>query len=500
MNVSKMSVSNQSIKKMIDNLNKHDCILSINIHNDEDVDSYAISYTFNEVTTYDGVVEIQTGNPMVYYEPGGMFVDITFKNIVENGEPLIFKDFYDVFESLSTYNIKENINDDFIIQNGVIKNNVLYFSTSGDKYKMEIEDPVSFNTYDVFTSTPQIVPESGLSIPICSDITLKSNVNDISLKTINRYSGYYNPIFNEVLVFDDFVNPVDTEESEDLMKTYKYSNTKFDTDYKDVYGSFGMIKNLWFHKVNEFNPDRIIRMMNPFYPAIGEFALDYRDYNIFESNWDKDYFTTQVDNKTEERNAGTVGTLNKPSMFGSKYVNVPEEIRIECFNGCGKWDDDFITHPDAIKEDIMYKEINGNTVNFYLFLNKRIVRYFAEESGLKNVFEKYVNPKLSFGDKTTIDDDVVSYIEKNIMGIYYLDSIDMWVKETKSNIHDKRIENDYNTYLPFKDSVKIRRNMKKVNKFSIKKMTEDLFDRHISYKLKTGRKEDFGFSITIKKI
>ena len=61
--------------------------------------------------------------------------------------------------------------------------------------------------------------------------TLKSNVNDISLKTINRYSGYYNPIFNEVLVFDDFVNPVDTEESEDLMKTYKYSNYKKKQDY-----------------------------------------------------------------------------------------------------------------------------------------------------------------------------------------------------------------------------------------------------------------------------
>jgi len=311
---------------------------------------------------------------------------------------------------------------------------------------------------------------------------------------VNQYSSsyfcirkYYKLVEKEVFEDNDF-------------PTYKYSNTSFDLGYKDFYGQFALIKNLWFHKVNEYYPDKIIKLMNPLYPAIGEFALDYRDYNIFESNWDDKYFTTQVDKKTTERCAGTSGSLNKMSMFGSKYLNVPEEITIETFNRCIDWNDDFITSSKISLSDIMCKEVNGTSVSFYLFLYNRIVRYFARESGLKYVFEEYVNPEYSYGDKTTISDDITSYIEKNIMKLYYLDKIEMWVKEKKVGIHDSRIENNYKKFILIDNSVKVTKDMKKVNTFSIKKMTENQFDRCITYNLKKGCKEDFGFSFTIKKI
>ena len=289
-------------------------------------------------------------------------------------------------------------------------------------------------------------------------------------------------------------------DNNEYLPAHKYSNTSFDIDYKDFYSEFALIKNLWFHKVNEYYPDKIIKLMNPLYPAIGEFALDYRNYNIFESNWDNNYFTTQVDKKVTEMCAGTSGSLNKISMFGSKYLNVPDEITIDTFNRCVDWDDDFITRSKIILSDIMFKEVNGTSVSFYLFLYDRIVRYFARESGLRDVFEEYVNPEYSFGDKTTIEDDIKSYIEKNIMKLYYLDKIEMWVKEKKVGIHDSRIENNYKKFILIDNRVKVTKDMKKVNTFSIKKMTENQFDRCITYNLKKGCKEDFGFSFTIRKI
>ena len=60
--------------------------------------------------------------------------------------------------------------------------------------------------------------------------------------------------------------------------------------------------------------------------------------------------------------------------------------------------------------------------------------------------------------------------------------------------------NDYTTYLPYNNNEKLNKNLKKVSTFSIKKMTNNLFDRCITYNLKSGYKEDFGFSFTIKKI
>ena len=356
-------------------------------------------------------------------------------------------------------------------------------------------DPDTINVYDIFTSTPVMIYNNQKNVIGSVDIGLKPDVNDLALKMVNRYSGYYNPIFKDILFYNNFKTG-----SGDQEKVYPYSNTSFDHEYKDKYGEFGVINNMWFHKVNEDNPDKIITMMNPVYPAIGQFALDYRDYNVFESNWDKNYFTTQVDVNTTTPAAGTMGSLNNLSMFGSKYIHVPEEITIDTFNTSIDWDDDFILNNGKTDADVMWKEVNGNTVNFYLFLYNRIVRYFAEETGLRENFEKYINPTYSYGDKTTIEDDIKSYIEKNIMKLYYLDSVTLWINGKKVGKHDSKIENDYITFLPLDNEEKVRKNFKKVDTFSMKKMTNNLFDKYLTYNLKSGYKEDFGFSFTIKKI
>lgn len=479
--VKQLKIINQSIKLMVKNLDDKKCIKSIRFYNENKNKNYKQEYiTVNS----DGIINIsnELSSTKINIGDEQMFVDITFNDKQdERGESIMFKDFYSVYESFSTFNIKENIN------NGEVE----YHSTNDDNYVMKIEDPVSFNTYDIFTCTPQVVTESNVSIPSCSKVTLKNDLNNISLKTINRYSGFYNPIFNDVLMFDDY------ELSDEI---YKFSNTKLDTDYEDIYGSFGKIRNLWFHKVNEENSNKIITMLEPLYPAIGQFALDYRDFNIFESNWDDKYFTKQIDLKNETSCAGTSGILNNISMFGSKYLNVPEEITIETFDKIIDWKDELISNPEGSDADIMYKEVNGNTVHFYLFLYKRIIEYFAKETDLRKSFEEYVNPNYSYGDKTTIEDDIEKYIQKNIMKLYYLDEICMWIKRQKVGIHDSKIENDYSTYLLYTNEEKKRKNLQKVNTFSMKKMTNNEFDKYLTYNLRTGEKEDFGFSIKIKKI
>lgn len=510
--IAKVGVTNQMVRLMIENLdNNHiegseqtKSIRKIKIHDGNNLLSTYTDGDNAEIITDDGMIIINNSmaSTIIYAGENSLFADIEFNDRIVSNQPgnidrssVALSGFYSVFESMSAYNIKQNINDDFVVHRTVSKKNVAYYSTNDDTYKVNIEDPVSFNTYDTFKSTPQVVPESGVFVPCCSTVTIKDNPNEVSLKTINRYSGYYNPIFNDILFFDDY--RYTNDQSPVLLK---FSNTRIDTDYEDIYGSFGKIKNLWFHKVNEEYPDKIITMTDPLYPAINQFALDHRDFNVFESNWDDGYFTTQLDLDKHERCPGTVATLNKPSMFGSKLMNVPDEITIDTFNGCDEWNDDFISDTYGTEKDIMMKEINGNSARFYLFFHKRIVRYFEKESGLADMFEEYLNPDYSFGDKTSIEDDIRSYIEKNIMGLYRIESVRMWVKRNKEGVHDSRIENDYTTYLNTKDTEKIRRNLQKTNTFNISSMTNDGFDRCLTYNFKTGFKECFGFSFTIKRI
>ena len=67
-----------------------------------------------------------------------------------------------------------------------------------------------------------------------------------------------------------------------------------------------------------------------------------------------------------------------------------EKIDITDFNGCCEWNDDYIDNPDNCPYELMYKEVNGNNVNYYLFLRKRIIRYFCENEQVQQTFKKYI--------------------------------------------------------------------------------------------------------------
>ena len=208
-------------------------------------------------------------------------------------------------------------------------------------------------------------------------------------------------------------------------------------------------------------------------------------------------------------------------MFGSKYLNVPETIEIygltlgddESWNG--EWNDEWITNPNGCPGEIMFKEVNDNSVDFYFFFKKRILRYFYDH--LKDEFDKYIDAdQFSFG-KEGIEDDIEEYVSKNILKLYKLEKVRIFVKREKKGIHNSRIENDYTTYLEFDKTatdptdkayfdnhtyVEYFRShgFVEVNNATMTKMNRDDFDRKLVYNLRTGTKESFGFGFILKKI
>ena len=399
----------------------------------------------------------------------------------------------DEFEKFNEYSVnhikkmidkQKNIEDD---------NNIVEYIDND--FSINIQHPDTISVYDIFTCTPVIVNNNQKSVVGSVDVDLKPDVNTLRMKMINRYSGYYNPIFKDVLFFKN-INYIDEEKKE---QECHFSNTSFDYTYSDNYGKFGIINNMWFHKVNDNGKD-IINTFTPYYPLTGQYALDSKDYNIFSSNWDMYYHTRQLDLINSE-NCRNVSSMNNGlCMFGSKYLNVPEVIEINGFeqNGWdGTWNEDWITNQDACPGEIMHNEINDNSVDFYLFLTKRIIRFFKDK--LRDEFKKYISGDYSYGI-AGIEDDMEEYIKKNILKLYKLEKVRMFVKRTNKGQHNSKIENDYNKYLKEDPTYFMSKGFTEVKTMTMTKINRDDFDRKIVYNLRRGSKEDFGFSFFLRKI
>lgn len=401
-------------------------------------------------------------------------VSIIYMTVSDDGEDAGMKSFLkERFSKLSSNHIKECIN------NGE--------DTEYDEegYRINISDPDSVDTLDIFTSVPVIMNSENRNIIGSVDTSLKQDTNKLNIKTVNRYSGYYNPIFRDILFYENYD------------KNCPYSNTKFDDGYADNYGKFGMIRNMWFHKVNDERSAEIVSSLTPYYPLTGQYALDCKDYNIFASNWDMNYYTKQLDTVHREECMNMASMKNGLCMFGSKYLNTPETIEIECISGHQEWNDEWITDPNACDGEMMYKEVDRTSVKFYLFLRKRILRYFYKK--LYNEFSRYINADYSYGNKG-IEDDINEYVSKNILKLYKLEKIRMFIKQDKTGVHDIRIDNDYITYIDKTVDELKRKGFIETNTIMVSKVSLDDFDRQVVYNLKNGYKEDFGFSFIIKKI
>lgn len=399
----------------------------------------------------------------------------------------------DEFEKFNEYSVnhikkmidkQKNIEDD---------NNIVEYIDND--FSINIQHPDTISVYDIFTCTPVIVNNNQKSVVGSVDVDLKPDINTLRMKMINRYSGYYNPIFKDVLFFKN-INYIDKEKKE---QECHFSNTSFDYTYSDNYGKFGIINNMWFHKVNDSGKD-IITTLTPYYPLTGQYALDSKDYNIFSSNWDMYYHTRQLDLINSE-NCRNVSSMNNGlCMFGSKYLNVPEVIEINGFeqNGWdGTWNEDWITNQDACPGEIMHNEINNNSVDFYLFLTKRIIRFFKDK--LRDEFKKYISGDYSYGI-AGIEDDMEEYIKKNILKLYKLEKVRMFVKRTNKGQHNSKIENDYNAYLKEDPNYFMSHGFTEVKTMTMTKINRNDFDRKIVYNLRRGSQEDFGFSFFLRKI
>lgn len=333
-----------------------------------------------------------------------------------------------------------------------------------------------------------------------------------SINPIARHAGYYEPLAKDIIFFRDpyayinFTEDQHTGSTSDLTgvtgahidETYKLSvfnlcrhkNTQFYSEHEN----FGLIKNYFYHKVNQEDSSSVLELSADsaflsLYPLINEVGINYQDHYTFSSNWEPGYFIKSIDKSKIQSIIGTRSMKEKKSFFGSKYLKVPQEIKLETFIG-SSFIKDAITEPSLVSGTFMHNE-TSEYVEFYLLIQKRLIDHLF--NSIKPVFQQYINPKFGTGSVNSIDDDVVSYIEKNILSLYKISSIDFYVKESK-----EKQETDYTT-AELTNSEKEGKGLRPNRNVSSKTLNTNLFDTKLIYNKRTGFSNSYGFSVTIVK-
>ena len=201
--------------------------------------------------------------------------------------------------------------------------------------------------------------------------------------------------------------------------------------------NWGLIKNHFYHKVNDINPDGVIKLSDssellPLYPLIGEIAIDKKDLNVFRSSWDSNYYTRSLSGGKNINVPGTFDVIEERSYLASTMMKLEDaytllDFSFEIVNSKEKLDD-ILRNSNNTSDVMLFEDTDLIVADFYMDL---IIYKKLRDAGVLATLNTYVNPKSSFGDKTTLVDDAESYVVKNLLDTFTLDNLLLYTKPFK---------------------------------------------------------------------
>jgi hypothetical protein len=284
---------------------------------------------------------------------------------------------------------------------------------------------------------------------------------------ILRYSGGYEPLFNKVILFKgDKDDTVSGNPSVDL----SYRNCTFAPEKT----GFGLIDNLNYTKVslgkNILEASQNL-LQGPVYPLIGQTPIAKKNLSVFLSTWDPGYYNLYSSSIDQTPVAGTRSMLELKNFFGSKVMQTPGDITTYTFitleisktqgvlnpqsinaearaslssiqsmspsqsgTGIGQLGPalsgvDLSKLDESIYPDVeVFWQYDSITRIIYgvIRLDRILTRYLLN-SGIENVFIQNIISEYGVGDPNSIQDDVIAYIQQNIVPAYEGKNLDLLV-------------------------------------------------------------------------
>lgn len=223
---------------------------------------------------------------------------------------------------------------------------------------------------------------------------------------------------------------------------YNRTNVAFNLGFISDDGThdsdWGIIKNHFYHKVNEDNASGVTKLSEsgeaaPLYPLIGEIAIDKRDLNVFRSSWENDYYRTALAGGMSIASPGTFSTKESRSYLSSTVMKLRESYTLTSFTlqDAGTFENlDSILKNNSHEANVVFAEDSEKVyIDFYM---TDLISDMLSVSGVAGEIQKYVDAASSFQDKTDLTDDVRSYVNNNLVNLFSVDEVELYTRKTKN--------------------------------------------------------------------
>ena len=291
-------------------------------------------------------------------------------------------------------------------------------------YTIDLEPVVTFT--DIYTQYKVNREYETTPNPFKEEL-YKHSLSDNKERDIAK--SYYNKFNRCGVAFNvGFIKDANTLSSNDLPVSGKHDR------------EWSLIKNHYYHKVNEINPNGVIKLSEsgeflPLYPLINEVAIDKKDINVFRSSWESDYYTRSLSGGESISIPGTFDTAEEKSYLGSTVMNIKNTYVLTQFSTQrveSQEELDSILRNNNNEANVVLFEDNENIIaDFYL--NDVIYLKLSSDGALKTL-TKFIDPNLSIGDKTSLDDDMRSYVDQNLTPAFTVKEINLFVTKFKGGV------------------------------------------------------------------
>jgi len=208
--------------------------------------------------------------------------------------------------------------------------------------------------------------------------------------------------------------------------------------YKNNIKDYGIIKNMYFHKINDNINNPIIKLSEtsekqPLYPLVGEIAIDKRDVNVFDSKYTKEFFTKGFSGLYHEFVHGTLSPIENKAFMASSVMKVNDEYYLDLYNSYEMSTIDAlekVQNTDSNKYSIHWFE-DDDRIFADFYLSNMVYDKLIADNILAN-FQTTILPENSWGDQTTVEDDLLEYIKYNVTPRFVIDNVDVYFIESKT--------------------------------------------------------------------
>jgi hypothetical protein len=460
--------------------------------------------------------------------------------------------FQDVIKDLSYSSIAEMVNNG----NPLVGYESYDWDNNGNQIKTTNEFLIEFVKYDTFTKNEDVNVVKDTNKP--GELQLKDTIGynlesfDLSKpKNFNRFSGYYEPIFYNLLSFCSYDLPVSVDYmftkflnvypnlyqtpvefnnyteaifDENPLTTFNIEtiNETFDTTFQELKTSLNRFKNdniefsknqlflenveinynenigkipeEWYLRINYENQN-ILNLSNnqvfpSFYFLVGENSINNRSMPIWLSNWDSGYYRKTNLNKQDIPIVGSREFVEEKAYMGSKRMAIPKRLYFETFKSTEVNDINNISTKVFEGNDIFHQR-NGLQLNFKINLKRRMLENFVEQS--RSYFENYINPDWSnFSSNGSIDDYIRRYFDANVVNEYTLKNLILFTKTLKQNQQIELVQTNISDTQKFQNGFIPNKNV------SINSISEDLVITG-TYRLNDNSTNAVSFSVELEK-